>query len=103
MKLILLGIIHLYWSVFPKHKRSHCVFEESCSNHVFRITKEKGFFSGLLALNKRFHQCRPGYTIYKYEQSNTYELCLKNGSIVREDEIAPTLLPPYNCNYILIK
>ncbi|NQV52838.1 MAG: membrane protein insertion efficiency factor YidD [Flavobacteriales bacterium] len=103
MKLILLGTIRLYWTVFPKHKRRPCVFEDSCSNYIYRVTNEKGFFSGLSALKKRFYQCRPGYTIYKDEQNNSFELCLKDGSIITNEKISRTLLPPFNYNYNIKK
>jgi putative component of membrane protein insertase Oxa1/YidC/SpoIIIJ protein YidD len=103
MKIILLSIIRLYWTFVPKHKRRPCVFEESCSNYIYRVTNEKGFFSGLSALKKRFHQCRPGYTIYKDEQNNSFELCLKDGSIIANEKISRTLLPPFNYYYTIKK
>lgn len=103
MKLILLGIIRLYWIIFPKYKRRSCVFKETCSNYVYRITIEKGFFNGLFALKKRIHQCRPGYTIYKDEKNDCFELYLKDGSIIRDDIISPNLLPPFNYSYIIKK
>jgi len=99
MKFILLGIIQLYWGIIPKYKRRPCVFAENCSHYVYRITLKKGLYSGFLALRERFHKCRPGYTVFKDDQNNSFELCLKDGSIIRDDKISPTLLPPYNYNY----
>ena len=103
MKFLLLNIIRLYWNFVPTHKRRACVFEESCSNYIHRVTTEKGFLKGMCALKKRFHQCRPGYELFKVEQNSTFELHLKDGSIITNEKISKTLLPPYNYNYILKK
>lgn len=103
MKIFLLSIIRFYWIIFPKNKRRPCVFEESCSNHVYRIANEKGFFKGIQAFIKRFYQCRPGYELFHDEQSGSFELYLKDGSIVANDNISKTLLPPINYNYIIKK
>jgi len=100
MKFILLGIIKLYWKVIPEYKRRNCVFTESCSQYVYRITKEKGTISGLVALKQRFYKCRPGYILYFDRQNNSFELFLKNGSTIKEEEISSTLLPPYNNYYV---
>lgn len=102
MKYLLLSIIKSYWAIFPKHKRRHCIFSESCSNYVYRITMDKGFFLGLFALRKRYYQCRPGYTIYKDKQNNTFNLGLTNGKIVKGNIISPRLLPPINYKYTII-
>jgi putative component of membrane protein insertase Oxa1/YidC/SpoIIIJ protein YidD len=101
MKFLLLGMIQLYWKLIPKHKRRSCVFMESCSNFVYRKTRKDGFFSGLMSLKKRFSQCRPGYTLYKNDHNGRFELHLKDGSIVMEEQISPTMLPPYNYNYLI--
>ena len=63
MKYILLSAIKAYQALMPKRFRSKCLFKESCSNHVLRITKEKGFMAGMQALQFRFNNCRPGYFI----------------------------------------
>lgn len=72
MKYILLFIIRIYWSIIPASKRKMCIFKESCSNYVLRITKEEGFISGVKAFLFRNKHCCPGYVIYKYQ--NHYEL-----------------------------
>lgn len=103
MKIILLGIIRLYWTIFPMHKRRPCVFQESCSNYIYSVTNEKGLLKGLQALKKRFHQCRPGYKLFQDEQNNSFELHLKDGSIITNEKISRTLLPPFNNNCTLKK
>lgn len=101
MKTFLIGAIRLYWAIVPKHKRRPCIFEETCSKYVYRITKDNGLIDGLTALKERFHQCRPGYKIYKDQHSGKFELCLKDGTIVSNDKISRALLPPFNYNYVV--
>ncbi len=93
MSFLLKGLIKLYWKFIPLHKRRPCVFNETCSNYVYRTTKEQGFIKGLLAFNERIDQCRPGYKLIKDEKNNSYQLYLKDGSIIKDDNISPTLLP----------
>lgn len=52
--------IRLYWLV-PARKRKQCLFKESCSRYVYRITRNHGFVKGFKALLMRWRQCRPGY------------------------------------------
>ena len=57
----------MYWLVIPKYKRRKCIFKVSCSNYVFKKTKEEGFISGYKALKKRIKSCRPGYNVIDIE------------------------------------
>lgn len=91
MNLILLGAIQLYWRLIPGHKRRNCLFRESCSHYVYRITKEKGFFGGCSALYDRIRKCRPGYRLSK--NGDTFQLRLKDGTLLSEEEISLSLLP----------
>lgn len=63
MRIVFLWIIKAYWFLIPPHKRNKCIFKESCSHYVFRITQKRGLIKGLAALNFRFKHCRPGYYI----------------------------------------
>lgn len=63
MKYFLLLIVRLYQTFIPKKFRGKCLFKESCSNYVFRITKENGFRIGLEAFQYRYHNCRPNYLL----------------------------------------
>jgi putative component of membrane protein insertase Oxa1/YidC/SpoIIIJ protein YidD len=61
MKFILIGAIKLYrWALRPCLSRT-CLFKESCSVHVERITNESGFLAGYKALRFRMENCQPGY------------------------------------------
>ncbi|MBL0211178.1 MAG: membrane protein insertion efficiency factor YidD [Holophagaceae bacterium] len=70
MKFLLIGAIRIYWLIWPEKKRRTCVYSESCSRYVFRLTNSFGLLTGLRALRQRFRSCRPGY-----------EFCMVNGSM----------------------
>ncbi len=97
MKYILLVSIQLYWKLIPQSKRKVCLFRESCSNYIYRITNENGFIKGMTALRLRIIKCRPQYELYKVD--NTFILRLQDGSVINENEISQFLLPPYNYKY----
>jgi putative component of membrane protein insertase Oxa1/YidC/SpoIIIJ protein YidD len=59
VKILLLSTIRIY-RLMPKRIRPHCLFKESCSCYVQRVTKEKGGKAGWEALILRIRQCRPG-------------------------------------------
>lgn len=69
----------------PKKNRRVCIFKESCSKYVFRITNRWGFKKGILALKKRRRICRNGYYFINDQKvrliDNTIVLasCLSNG------------------------
>jgi putative component of membrane protein insertase Oxa1/YidC/SpoIIIJ protein YidD len=89
MKYVLLIIIWIYWRIIPEKKRRRCLFKESCSCFVYRITATKGAKEGILALNERFHQCRSGYKLL--QSKNNIELHLKDGTVIKGDEISQNL------------
>ena len=97
MKYILLVFIQLYWKLIPQSKRKVCLFRESCSNYIYRITNENGFIKGMTALRLRIIKCRPQYELYKVD--NTFILRLQDGSVINENEISQFLLPPYNYKF----
>jgi putative component of membrane protein insertase Oxa1/YidC/SpoIIIJ protein YidD len=63
MKNIFLFIIKIYQVFIPKRFRGECLFKESCSHYVYRLTKENGFSDGISALRYRVHHCKPNYFI----------------------------------------
>ncbi|MGJ8743596.1 membrane protein insertion efficiency factor YidD [Polaribacter sp.] len=77
MKYFLIFIIKIYWKTIPVSKRNKCLFKESCSNYVFKITKKEGFIKGFKALIKRINNCKPGYNIIDIE-SQTYIITANN-------------------------
>lgn len=63
MKYLILILIRIYQISIPNRFRGKCLFNESCSNYVYRETKEKGFKTGINALKYRIHNCRPNYVL----------------------------------------
>ena len=90
MKHFLLFAIRCYWLFIPKTKRKHCIFSESCSNNVYRITKTQGLNLGIKALKDRFHSCRPGYQII--EIHGEQHLISVNKKVFSKTEIRSTII-----------
>ena len=88
MKFLLLLIIKTYWKVIPESNRKSCLFAESCSRYVYRITNEEGIWAGLKAFNSRYKKCRPGYKVGYNSHDGSTELHLVDGTILQEDEIS---------------
>jgi len=90
MKHLLLIIIKIYWKLIPKSKRNQCIYNVSCSNHVFETTKNKGLISGIKAFKERFNSCKPGYFLFK----DSNEWCLKtvNDILICQENINPQIL-----------
>jgi len=88
MKHIFLLSIKIYWLI-PKRIRSQCLYKESCSNHVYRITGEQGTKKGLLALKDRIATCKPYYKIMEID--NQRLLICNNGKIIKNEDLAEWL------------
>ena len=92
MKYFILILIRAYWKFIPETNRRSCLFAESCSRYVFRITTEQGFVAGVNAFYKRYRQCRPGYQIKASTDSNEIEMVLIDGTVIEKKDIAENLL-----------
>lgn len=93
MKWLILIVIKIYWMVFSKKKEPSCIFKETCSHYVYRKSKDVGFIGGVSAFLDRLKKCRNGYQLYT--SLNGFEMELVDGSIIKEDEIAPRILMPF--------
>lgn len=91
MKYLLLNIIRVYWLLIPKGKRRKCIFDKSCSHHVFYQTKINGFKIGIKELKFRIRNCQPGFDIFTDSQTGKKKMILKTGIIVDEYQIAKRL------------
>lgn len=80
MKHLLLTIIKLYWLI-PKNYRRSCLFQESCSRKVFRITLKEGLVQGFMCLKNRMRKCNPNYKVFKNHKGEELVL-LNDGSII---------------------
>jgi len=90
MKYILLILIKIYQSFVPKRLRSKCLYKESCSNYVFRLTKENGFFAGIGALKYRINNCNPQYFIVK--DKGDILLITAQNEIIEEEFISKNVM-----------
>ena len=99
MKLLFLSIINLNWKVIlEKDRQRNCLLKETCSHYVYRHTVEGGFFKGFSALRQRIKKCRNGFRLYS--GLSGFEMELADGSILKEDEIAPRLLEPFTKRFL---
>jgi putative component of membrane protein insertase Oxa1/YidC/SpoIIIJ protein YidD len=62
VKYALLLAIRIYWLATPPGWRRVCLFRESCSKYVHRITADSGFRAGVNALRERLQRCRPDHS-----------------------------------------
>lgn len=85
MKYLVLFLIRLYWFI-PKRFRRTCLFKQTCSHHVFAVTKEKGIMSGLKAFRQRIKQCRPGYSVYITDDERQWVI-LNDNSVVERGQM----------------
>jgi len=88
---LLINIIRLYQVFFPKKYRGKCLYKESCSNHVLRITRDKGLAKGLKALTYRYKNCRPNYYLTTDKSGNKLLITASN-EVVEEKDIDDRLL-----------
>jgi hypothetical protein len=82
--------IRLYWLLVPASLRRNCLFRETCSQHVLRISNEAGDLKAIKALFRRVRACRPGYRLELVE--GDMRMVLVDGTIVHEYDIAPAIL-----------
>jgi len=94
MKWLLIGVIHLYRSLPHCFKRK-CLFKETCSLHVLRMTRESGFRMGIRNLRIRMAQCRTGYVVLFDGDVKHWVVRFANGSIAGRAEVADFVLAPY--------
>lgn len=76
-------IIRIYW-VLPNKWKRKCLFKESCSHHVYRITREQGFVNGYKSLVNRYKVCRPFYTFYNTDDGKNWVILNDQSVIERE-------------------
>lgn len=97
MRYLLMFAIRIYWRI-PTKLHNKCLFKETCSQYVYRIAKHQGFIAGLIALKERNELCRPGYVVYK--SNDSFYLKTAGGQIFTEDSISPNILPPVSDKYL---
>lgn len=91
MRVLFLKIIRLYWLLVPEEKRRKCIFEKSCSKHVYEETERKGFRRGIKQLIFRFKNCHPQFDIYTDFRTGKRKMILRTGAVVDDSQIAKRL------------
>ena len=94
MKFILIAAIKLYRLGIRPFLSKTCLFKESCSVHVERITNESGLRAGINALRFRTKNCQPGYHIMG--TGDGIVLITQCRSIVPRSDINPALLADHS-------
>jgi len=94
MKKLLIVSIMLYQKFFPKRFRGKCLYRESCSNHVLRITTDKGFIMGRKAFYHRYKNCRPNYYLTNDKRGNVL-LITSEKEIIEQSNISLRIIKSY--------
>ncbi len=94
MKHALKLVIRVYWKLIPTKYRQTCLFRESCSSHIFRVTEESGFVKGIIALKSRFKKCKPGYSFTYNEETAEFELQLVDGGKLTKSDASGNITFP---------
>jgi hypothetical protein len=92
MKLLLTLAIRAYWRLIPPSARRTCLYRESCSRHVHRVTQEHGLRAGIEALRRRVRTCRPGSVVRILDGEPV--LVLVDGTMLSRDDASPQSLEP---------
>jgi len=87
---IALWLIRRYWAMIPQRLRRSCLFRESCSKHVYRITRELGVRGGIAALLMRFRRCRSGYRLVVFD--GAFRFVCRDGTVIPWDEVSPSFV-----------
>ena len=96
MKYFILIIIKAYQLLILKKFRRKCLFNESCSNYVLRITMQNGFTSGIKAFKYRFNNCRSNY--YLLDIKGKTILVTNTCEMIEEELIAKKFLVDFKRN-----
>jgi uncharacterized protein len=83
-------VVRLYWTCWPRQLRRRCIYRETCSRYVYRITRESGLLKGLAALKARFLTCRPGYSVTANKGEIGLVMC--DGAFLSRDLAAEDIL-----------
>ena len=93
MKHLLLFAVRAYWLLWPENRKRCCLFRESCSRHVYRVTCHDGLLPGVRALFRRVRLCRGGYS--GTVLANGFEVCLADGTVISAEEASPAVVEPF--------
>ena len=87
MRPLALLAVELYWRLTNPARRRPCLFRETCSRHVYRITRDCGVLKGMMAFGQRLRRCRLGYAI-EFDGHAEPFLRLADRSVVQTAELS---------------
>jgi len=92
MRALLLAVVRVYWAVWPRHLNRGCLYRETCSHYIYRVSREAGVLAGCRALLQRYQTCRAGYAVTT--KDGELGLMLRDGSFVPERFVAEDTFAP---------
>jgi putative component of membrane protein insertase Oxa1/YidC/SpoIIIJ protein YidD len=95
MRWLLVLSIRLYRKLPNRFKR-RCLFKETCSAFVLRVTIDSGFLAGCRAIRSRFSKCRPTYLVYYDYISRDWQVEFADRTRETSAKIADFVLEPYH-------
>lgn len=85
MKHFILWLIRRYWAAIPPRLRRSCLFRETCSQYVYRLTEEAGARAGLAALSLRMLRCGGAYRLVV--AADAVQFVTRDGAVIPWDEL----------------
>jgi hypothetical protein len=74
----------------PENRRRKCLFKTSCSQYIYRKTKERGLREGLRAFYFRMQNCNSNYQIIEVDGEKI--LVTKTSKLFREKDLNEFIL-----------
>lgn len=94
MRQLIVLAIRFYQKLPDRHKR-RCIFRDTCSRHVQRVTETHGVAAGLRAYQARMRVCRPVASLELDEEGTPSVALLADGSLVPVAELVPESYEAY--------
>lgn len=90
MRWLILKVIDSYWCMVSPTRRRDCLFQETCSQHVYRVTRQDGSLAGTAALIRRCRRCRNGYAV-ECDAKGRAVLRLADGSLALVEDLSDSM------------
>ncbi|MCX6360452.1 MAG: membrane protein insertion efficiency factor YidD [Armatimonadetes bacterium] len=95
MRWLLIACIGAYRAIPQWLKWRQCLFNESCSTHVLRVTRDLGFLAGCRALAVRRRTCRPLQEVWYDDAGGHWRFMLADGTVADVADLAPSAVQLY--------
>lgn len=98
MKFVVIAVIQLYWLIAPKWLRERCLFEKTCSKHVYKAACIDGWRAAFAAFLERYGQCRPGYhLLYPVTDGGLPLVQLADGTVIAATKLSAKVRANLGC------